>query len=57
MLGPMCELFETVYECQRLVEKYYKLIDSREVTGLSVGFIGDDGVTGDRLEGDISLQC
>lgn len=44
MLGPMCELFETVYECQRLVEKYYKMIDSREVTGLSVGFIGDDGV-------------
>lgn len=46
MLGPMCELFETVYECQRLVEKFYKLwlIDSREMTGLSVGFIGDHGV-------------
>lgn len=46
MLGPTCELFETVYECQRLVEKFYKLwlIDSREVTGLSVGFIGDHGV-------------
>lgn len=44
MLGPTCELFETVYECQRLVEKFYKLIDSTEVTGLSVEFIGDHGV-------------
>lgn len=46
MFGLMCEFFEIVYECQRLVEKFYKLwlIDSREVIGLSVGFIGDYGV-------------